>query len=364
MAPSLSTGAHVALLAVVVALPQVSGIRDAFEAEVSAIYADGALAEPEAKRVLNSSSGLYVFGYGSLLNQFSRIRTMCNLTDMTEGELAFVDNNVQLTPEARECIDEGKKMDLILVKAKGVKRGWYSPGKLNYESLDVNNSSFPSTRSRMDRQALDVSPTYLGAVEDADACTYAVIYPVSAEELAALDKREAGAFYSPSWLDMKGMEVVSQNVVLPPNAKVRWYPMDKSVAKQPTAVHPIVQSYVDIFVSGALQLQHQNSIDSFAVNVVASTAEWSEHWVNDRAFPYRTFAKNVGASAVTRTLEEATMVDGSHLKVSHLEAIHFPGAQKRSSWWAIFSLFSSGARSSSGLTAILASLAPLLCAWL
>jgi hypothetical protein len=276
-----------------------------------------------------SNSSLYVFGYATLLNQFTRMRTLCGLQDMTETELALLDRFVKLDEDVRRCIDEAKARELILVKARGVRRGWYSPGGLQYEGSEGEFSA-----ESMNGQALDVVSTYLGAVADPNATTYAVIYPVTEEELAATDEREAllrgdddgrGAHYAASWLNMDGLEVLSQNVVLPADARVRWYAMDESVAQLPTPLKPIGQSYVDIFVSGALQLQEASDVEGFAANVIASTADWSEHWVNDRVTPYRPFAK---ISGITRALQEATLVEGSRLKKSHLEAIYFPGAQK------------------------------------
>lgn len=313
-------------------------------------------AASEANNTQNSS--YYVFGYGSLLNQFSRIRTLCGLSDMTETELAFMDKFVQLDPEVRRCIDEGKARGLILVRARGVRRGWYARGGLQYQRLPDNFSS-----EGMDGQALDIAPTYLGAVEDPSASTYAVIYPVTADELAATDERESSSSYSPSWLNMEGLEVVSQNVELPPDAQVRWYAMDPSVAELPTPVQPICQSYVDIFVSGALELQAASSAAGFAANVIASTADWSEHWVNDRLTPYRPFAKNSNAAAITRTLQEATLVEGSHIKRSHLQAIYFPGAQKHAAnktQLIAETVQTSMAPSSGGLVATLAGLATAL----
>lgn len=300
----------------------------------------------------DANSSLYVFGYGSLLNQFSRIRTLCGLSDMTETELAFFDRFVQMDDEVRRCIDQGKERELILVKAQGVRRGWYSPGRLQYSRFGDEFSV-----KRMRGQALDVVPTYLGAVEDPSATTYAVMYPVTAEELAATDEREAGGYYTASWLDVSELEVLSQNVVLPQGAQVRWYALDHGAVQLPTPVAPICQSYVDIFVSGALELEKASGSEGFAKSVVASTADWSENWVNDRITPFRPFAKNSGSTAITRTLEEAALMERSHLKKEHLESIYFPGAQSKSAPTpAPQTMDSSGAQSRGAFMVVLACL--------
>ena len=60
--------------------------------------------------------------------------------------------------------------------------------------------------------------------------------------------------------------------------------------QKPTATHPIVQSYVDIFLNGCFQIQEEFKLESFAKDCVETTKEWSEHWVNDRIHPRRPFA--------------------------------------------------------------------------
>lgn len=59
----------------------------------------------------------------------------------------------------------------------------------------------------------------------------------------------------------------------------------------PDGQYPIVQSYVDIFISGCLQLQARVSeanVD-FVEQCVRTTGGWSKHWVNDRIYPRRPF---------------------------------------------------------------------------
>jgi len=55
----------------------------------------------------------------------------------------------------------------------------------------------------------------------------------------------------------------------------------------PDEDHPIVQSYVDIFLSGCLQLQEQVLPDieaekDFPSRCIETTHGWSAHWKNDR----------------------------------------------------------------------------------
>ena len=57
----------------------------------------------------------------------------------------------------------------------------------------------------------------------------------------------------------------------------------------PSPRYPIVQSYVDIFVSGCLEQEERFALGGFARQCLATTAGWSEHWINDRLYPRRPF---------------------------------------------------------------------------
>jgi hypothetical protein len=103
--------------------------------------------------------------------------------------------------------------------------------------------------------------------------------------------------------------------------------MDDKWIVTPTAASPIVQSYVDLVVGGALELEKENNMSGFAVDVITSTDAWSKHWVNDRVYPRRPGIKNRLAYDITLTLEKAALKQGSKLKVSHLQSISFPDAQ-------------------------------------
>lgn len=58
-----------------------------------------------------------------------------------------------------------------------------------------------------------------------------------------------------------------------------------------SAGYPIVQSYVDIFITGCLQMQARVTEPAFdfVEQCVLTTEGWSKHWVNDRIYPRRPF---------------------------------------------------------------------------
>lgn len=268
---------------------------------------------------------LYILGYGSLMFRFSTIATTCALRGVTAEELEAMESwavGESRAQHIRDCIEEAKRKPMFPVKVRGVRRGWYAPGVQQYEKLGATRLS----PALMASQALDVVPTDLGARTDPTAVCYAVVYPVSKEELLLTDLREAGFHYTPSFLSSGDLDVLGGAAPIPKDAKVRWYPMDGKWTAAPTAASPIVQSYVDLVVGGALELEKENNLSGFAVDVVASTDAWSEHWVNDRVYPHRPSMKNRLADDITLTLEKAALIQDSKLKVSHLQSISFPDA--------------------------------------
>lgn len=262
---------------------------------------------------------LYVFGYGSLLFRFSSFQTDCEVSSVTAQELESMSSWAKLDKKARDCIDADQRKAVVLVKAVGVRRGWYAPGRLGYEEL--NGTVY--TAGSMADQALDISPTYLGAVVDPAAECYGLVYPVTESELKLTDKRETSADYSPGFLGAEDLEVLGGSPPLPADAKVRWYPMSEESVMTPSSVHPIVQSYVDLFVGGALELEDSNNVSDYAMSVIASTYDWSKHWINDRTTPYRPLAKDPLAAKITAALQRASLAENSTLDASHLMAISF-----------------------------------------
>mmetsp|Transcript_45680 Transcript_45680/g.145846 ORF Transcript_45680/g.145846 Transcript_45680/m.145846 type:complete len:377 (+) Transcript_45680:131-1261(+) len=270
----------------------------------------------------NDTDNIYIFGYGSLMKEMSRIKTACNLSSVSESTLKFLENFAKINPTVEECIESVRSRTMILAKARGLKRGWYDRGKLQAGELRAQGVPVPES---WPGQALDVAPTYLGAIEDKDSECYGVVYRVSKQELESTDARESAfGTVKPRWLDSKDLEVLSPGVQLPEGARVRWYAMSGELAAPPTAMFPICQSYVDIVLGGALELEEENGIKGFALNVVLTTHGWSNHWVNDRIVPYRPYVHESRAHQITRTLVAAAQLPHCELKMSQLKGITFP----------------------------------------
>ena len=52
-------------------------------------------------------------------------------------------------------------------------------------------------------------------------------------------------------------------------------------------MRPIVQSYVDIFMRGCIEIEEKFNLKNFATHCVLTTGAWSKFWVNDRLYPRR-----------------------------------------------------------------------------
>lgn len=177
----------------------------------------------------------YIFGIGSLIEQASRMRT---------------------TPAA---------LYVLPARVKGFARGWWArTGVVGF------------------------STTFLGAIPDESASMNGVVYAVSDEELARTNKREAG--YTPTDIT-RSVEILGGS--FKPKGKVWVYAnefKDEHELKNslPSPDFPIVQSYVDICLTGCLQIQQGfPEAGDFAAEFIQSTREWSNYWENDRAYPRR-----------------------------------------------------------------------------
>jgi hypothetical protein len=65
-----------------------------------------------------------------------------------------------------------------------------------------------------------------------------------------------------------------------------------------------VQFYVDIFMTGCLQLQDRVTDPDFdfVEQCIRTTDDWLEHWINDRIYPRRPFHYQPKAFEIDRYL--------------------------------------------------------------
>lgn len=190
----------------------------------------------------------YIVGYGSLMQDESRKRT---------------------APNAGTAYP---------VAVKGFRRGWFAKGG-----------------------TLGFDTTYLGVVPDAASQINAVFYQVDGPELAATDQREA--IYCR--LGIEAAQVTVLKADLPaPKGQIWIYTNKADSIATATPAFPLVQSYVDIFVSGCLEQEQRYQVAGFAQQCLKTTTDWSGHWVNDRLYPRRPFIYQPRARAIDKLLAE------------------------------------------------------------
>lgn len=220
----------------------------------------GAAADATRSRALDLSPGQdachpavnpglpqYIIGYGSLMEETSRLRT---------------------TPDAGPAAP---------VEVRGFRRSWISRGT-----------------------SVGFSTTFLGVTPVNRAKINGVVYGVSgAGEVADTDKRESG--YCRERVPPDRITMLDGNVV--PGGEIWIYVNSRGNDHGPTTSYPIVQSYVDIFLSGCLQMQDQFNLPGFARECILTTHGWSSHWVNDRIFPRRPFIYQPNAGRIDRLLQ-------------------------------------------------------------
>jgi hypothetical protein len=233
---------------------------------------EGAAASNVASRVLgddisgdcnvppDSGRTQYIIGYGSLMQDASRKRT---------------------SPQAGPAHP---------VEIKGYRRGWYARA-----------------------EAVGFSATYLGVVPDRESYLNAVIYEVDPAELIATDKREVS--YCRTSAAISDIKPLEREFSPKPNGQAWIYVSRPQSVATPSSRYPIVQSYVDIFVSGCLEQEQRFGLTDFSQQCLSTTADWSEHWVNDRIYPRRPFVFQPKARQIDNLLSKQLPHYFSHIRI-------------------------------------------------
>lgn len=189
----------------------------------------------------------YVVGYGSLMESHSRART---------------------APQAGPAHP---------VEVSGYRRGWMARA-----------------------QTGGFGTTFLGAAPDPSATFNAVAYAVDEGELRATDQREAS--YCRARVPAANLRWLEPTFAPEAEAQAWIYVSLNARFMIPTPSFPIAQSYVDVFVGGCLEQEQRFALAGFARECIATTGNWSEHWVNDRIHPRRPFVFEPRAPQIDRLL--------------------------------------------------------------
>jgi hypothetical protein len=146
--------------------------------------------------------------------------------------------------------------------------------------------------------------TYLGVQVKAGASMVAALYRnFAGPDILDTDQREFD--YCRGEVDPGALRMLDGSAV-PVPGQIWIYVSKPEAVDPPDADYPIVQSYVDIFITGCLQLAERvvGQNEDFAEQCIATTSGWSPHWVNDRLLPRRPFIHQPNVSEIDRLLFE------------------------------------------------------------
>ncbi|WP_428389759.1 gamma-glutamylcyclotransferase family protein [Mucisphaera sp.] len=149
--------------------------------------------------------------------------------------------------------------------------------------------------------------SFLGLRPQADHQTNGVFFLVDLDGYDALRQRETG--YVPVNLEADQLLPVADNkqYLQADIARAdRLITFCSADSLEPTATYPIVQSYLDICLTGCLEIDdHLNQPDhDFTRQFLDTTSGWNEHWVNDRIHPRRPFAACPRARDIDNALRQ------------------------------------------------------------
>lgn len=153
-------------------------------------------------------------------------------------------------------------------------------------------------------EEIGFSTTYLGIVEKTGEEMVATIYrDPSPGDIEGTDMREEYYCRRPvnhDWIDILDDSSLSKD------AQVWIYVNKPGSSRPPNSRWPIVQSYVDIFVNGCIELQAQVTRKDFdfVEQCITTTHGWSKDWVNDRLYPRRPFIYEPNATKIDAVLHK------------------------------------------------------------
>jgi hypothetical protein len=140
--------------------------------------------------------------------------------------------------------------------------------------------------------SLGFSTTYLGISREEGSSFNGVVFQIPHTEDASLALRsydEREMWYCRQRVSFDQLSFYPRSPILSEERDGEyWIYVNKpDFTENPNAEYPIVQSYVDVFLSGCLELEEKYNITDFAGTCIETTKNWSSNWVNDRIYPRR-----------------------------------------------------------------------------
>jgi hypothetical protein len=138
--------------------------------------------------------------------------------------------------------------------------------------------------------------TFLAITPAKHSSLNAIYYSASPHDIDATDKREAG--YCRVRVTHNNIKPLGLKTI---DSGAYWIYLKKTAHLQPPSIkYPLVQSYVDIFLDGCIQISNTYRLNKFKEKCITETSDWPNtkgFWINDRIHARRPFktpnAKNI-----------------------------------------------------------------------
>ena len=157
-----------------------------------------------------------------------------------------------------------------------------------------------------------MNATFLAIYKDNASSFNGTIYKLNNPgNIKLYDKRET--IYCRKELNSEKLKVYA--AALPSQKQIWIYSPTKKSNQRPTSHYPIVQSYVDTFIRGCIQIEEQFKIKNYAKDCIESTEQWSVYWVNDRIFPRRPSLFEPYAAKIDALLKEVLPEKFKHIRI-------------------------------------------------
>lgn len=147
------------------------------------------------------------------------------------------------------------------------------------EPIYLNN--YARSWSAYENQMPTLGSTFLGVDKLKGSRLNGIVFEVENSFVDTLDKREF--LYTRHKVNLNDIEFTSKIFNISSEDDV-WIYITKEPS-EPSKTFPIIQSYVDICLSGCFELEKEFSLKDFAKDFINTTDNWSFDWINDRIFP-------------------------------------------------------------------------------
>lgn len=177
-------------------------------------------------------------------------------------------------------------------------------------NIPVRISGFKRTWTARGYSNISLSTTYLGVDKDPESTLNGVIFKVpNGEAVEKYDERERiYCRHNVPWKDIAILRGnVSDNGTFPSESELSdsefWiYVTIPKLSKYPDQEYPIVQSYVDTFLSGCIQIERKYGLTNYSDECFTTTDGWDNPWVNDRLQPRRPWSYQLFAGSVDKLI--------------------------------------------------------------